>query len=235
MKASPFKNHHSLRRYCTLPAVFDLLEKRTLALTDPSRWEDKNDQFTIQTYKTNHGLKSVLAACFTGTRETFHHWKIFAPGAGGMCVVFRRELLEECLDAQPQMRYGLAKYQKLAAGEIENTTKLDLPFLKRIGYRDEQEYRVIWQSDSEKVDLVEVPIAPACIEKIILNPWLPRNLAKAVREVVQREVKRQGFSHTIKVEQSHLVESLVWKKAITTKFLPLALLDIVRTKPAAKG
>lgn len=234
IKGSSFKNHKWLRRYSTLPAVLDLLEKRTLALTDPSRWEDKNDQFTIQTYKTNNSLKSVLAACFTGARETFHHWKIFAPGAGGMCVVFRRDLLEACLDAQFQVRYGLAKYRKLTSGEIEKTTKLELPFLKRVGYRDEQEYRVIWQSDSENVDLVEVPIAPRCIEKIILNPWLPRNLAKTVRGVIEREVKRQDFGHKIKVEQSYLVESLIWKKAITTKFLPLALLDIVHSKPAAK-
>ncbi len=220
------REHKWLRRYTTLPAVFELLEKKVLTLTNPSKWEDKNDQFTIGAYKTNNGFESVLAACFTGTRETFHHWKIFAPGVAGMCVVFRRDSLEKSLKQRNQVRFGLAKYRKMEAGVVEETKRPDLPFVKRIGYRDEQEYRIIWQSRSQKVDFAEVAIDPICIETIVINPWLPANLARTLRSLLFREVLRQNFAHVIKIKQSHLVESLIWKRAITKKFLPLANIKI---------
>ena len=226
--------HRLLRRYTTLPIVLELLRDRKLTLTDPSKWPDQNDSFTIGVYKTNRRLQSILATCFTGIEETYHHWKVFGGGDSGMCIVFRRALLEECLRSfrkKERIRYGLAKYRRLDTIRNRPLEPRDLPFIKRIGYKDEREYRVLWVSKTETAEFVRLPIPLRCIEAIIINPWLRTELAETLRGVLEREVKSSSPDHEIAIKRSSLINSSSWKQAFIKRFLPLAGIVVVPKKP----
>jgi hypothetical protein len=211
--------HKLLRRYTSLPAVVALLQNQALTLTDPNNWEDKNDRFTIGLYKQRRKLQSVLGACFSGTQETFHHWKVFGGGAGGVCVVFKRLAFEKALKGQTGVRFELVKYQKLNGSDpLKNVAERDLPLLKRVGYKDELEYRVLWESKTEKLDLYDLKVPLNSIEKIVVNPWLPTNLAETVRSLLQNLVKSCDKDLLIKIERSYLVDSFTWKKAVEKRF-----------------
>ena len=218
MKIIPKDRHKFLRRYTTLPVVLEMLSGKVLMLTDPAKWEDKNDSFTIDRYKERNGLKSVLAACFTGTKETFHHWKVFGSGAAGVCVVFRRNALEAALEEQKDVRTGLTKYRTLDDIRQKKAVDQDLPFLKRIGYQDELEYRVIWTSKAESRETFGLPIPLSCIDKLVVNPWLPQSLAETIRAFLKKEAGTHSGNHEITIERSYLVESTTWKNAVTKRF-----------------
>ncbi len=211
--------HKLIRRYTSLPAALALLQNQALTLTDPNNWEDKNDRFTIGLYKQRRKLQSVLGACFSGTQETFHHWKVFGGGAGGVCVVFKRLAFEKALYGQTGVRFELVKYQSLkGSDQLKDVQESDLPLLKRIGYKDEQEYRVLWESETQKLDLYDLKVPLDSIEKIVVNPWLPTNLAETVRSLLQDLVKSCGRDLPIKIERSYLVDSFTWKKAVEKRF-----------------
>jgi len=73
-----------LRRYTTLPSLLDLLVTKHLTLLTPDSWDDKNDAFYLQQYKDKKKLKAVYAMCFTEGNETYHHWRVFSGGNGGV-------------------------------------------------------------------------------------------------------------------------------------------------------
>ena len=213
--------HRLLRRFTSWPFVLKFLKSEELTLTDPSNWEDKNDRFTIGLYKQNHGLKSVLASCFTGTKETFHHWKVFGSNRAGTCVVFQREALEKCLRLNKSIRFGLVKYRKIEDVRRQKANDCDLPFLKRIGFQDEREYRVLWESKKDEVEFHTLKIPLTCIEKIVFNPWLSRKLADTRKTWLQRIVRARCKNHTIAIGRSYLVNSSTWQKAVTESYQAL--------------
>lgn len=63
----------TFRRYTTLPFLLDILHEKRLPLLDPASWEDKNDSYYLELYKSGKRLKSVLAICFAEAQETYHH------------------------------------------------------------------------------------------------------------------------------------------------------------------
>jgi hypothetical protein len=48
----------------------------------------------------------------------------------------------------------------------------DLPFLKRVAFEHEDEFRIIHESQSEKLRTLDVTIPLSCIERITLSPWV---------------------------------------------------------------
>src|SRR6266702_4473708 len=75
-----------LRRYTELPSLIHILKYQQLTLLNPSSWDDKNDSYFLSLYREKCALKSVLALCFTVANETYHHWRVFAPGSAGVCI-----------------------------------------------------------------------------------------------------------------------------------------------------
>lgn len=81
-----------MRRYTELPSLIYMLAYRKITLLDPSSWDDKNDSYFFSLYRDKVKLKSVLALCFTQARDTYHHWRVFAPGSAdvpGICRTSR--------------------------------------------------------------------------------------------------------------------------------------------------
>lgn len=141
--------------------------------------------------------------------ERYHHWKIFSSGIEGICLELKRGPLELSLPAH-QAFSGPVDYETLAS--VEKLTELDalrLPFLKRQGFSDEREWRIIAHRNDPHVTACHVPIDRSWIHRVILNPWMPDTLASTVRAVI----KSQPGCEKISVVSSHLTNSKRWKAA----------------------
>lgn len=198
-----------LRRYTDIPALLYLLHSRTITLLDPSLWDDTNDSYYLLKYKEKKRLKSILALCLTQTEETYHHWRVFAGGTGGICLRFDRKALLDAFAQIPGIITGPVNYQRVR--DAKRTSQLsvnELPFIKRAGFAPESEFRIIYPSVSEERKFLDVPIPLEAIEGIRLSPWLNSRLRHCLKETI----------HSIKgcadlaVHRSTLVGNATWKK-----------------------
>ncbi|WP_263063186.1 hypothetical protein [Dickeya dadantii] len=197
----------SYRRYTDLPALIQILTNRQLTLLDPSSWDDKNDSYFLATYKEKKRLQSVLALCFTKESETYHHWRVFSSGASGVCVNFDSEQLETAFSKVKGVKFEEVNY--LAVKELrDNRPKIDdLPFVKRVPYKHEKEFRALWESESDNVDFLNIPIDISSIKRITLSPWMHHSL----RASVVKLLKMIDGCKSIPIVRSTLTENTRWK------------------------
>ena len=195
-----------LRRYTDLSALFYLLAERKLTLLDPRRWDDKNDYYCLRQYRVKKKMQSVLALCFVQASERYHFWRVFGAGSSGVRIKFKKQSLLKSVDKVAGMRHGEVEY--LLMNQIKRTPEVDeLPFVKRRGFQDEKEYRLVYGSryDLRKFDIA-IPLS--CIDSIKLNPWLDPDLFKHVRHVL-RDIDAECRS--LNIVQSSLVDNKHWK------------------------
>lgn len=189
-----------------MSSAIDILKNSHLVLLDPSTWDDKNDFYFINLYKNKLAIKSVQASCFTMATETYHHWRIFTQGSDGICIEFNREHLERILSLEENLRYAEVEY--LPIKDLKNKQIIDLPFLKRVGYSDEREWRIFSNSSNTEQKVRSIPLDISCISRIVINPWMPESLVENVRKVLKDLAKDK-----ISVEHSGLTNSNRWKEA----------------------
>lgn len=197
----------SYRRYTDLPALIQLLTNKALTLLDPSSWDDKNDSFFLSTYKEKKKLKSVLALCFARESETYHHWRVFSSGSSGVCVHFNASALENTFRKVKGVRFKEVKYLKVDELRNKRPTTPQLPFIKRIPYKHEKEFRALWESKSEDSNVLNVPIELSSITRITLSPWMHPSLRKNVVAVL----KKIDGCKSIPMWRSTLTENADWK------------------------
>lgn len=199
-----------VRRYTSISAVIDILSRQELPLLDPQTWDDRNDRYFMALYKEEKGLGGLYGLCAARCSETYHHWRVFTRRADGACIEIRRELLEAAVDKLPGMRCGVVDYLKL--GEADTLTKNDvdrLPFIKRWGFAAEEEYRIIAETDDSQGSLISIDFPLSWINKIYLNPWLPKSIA----ESVIKTLKAIPDCDQIEVGKSLLIDSARWQRA----------------------
>jgi hypothetical protein len=215
MKRKWKKRVNDLRRYTDLSALFYLLAERKLTLRDPANWDDKNDSYYLSLYKeSSQQLKSVLALCFVTCSERYHLWQVFGAGRNGVRIRFRSAELFKAVEDEPGLRMERVQYRFLEG--IEDVPIRQFPFVKRYGFKDESEFRMVYESP-KAISKVDLPIPLSCIRNIKLNPWLPRDLFSQVRKAIQRI---EGCS-SLEVLHSHLIDNERWKQAgerVVTKF-----------------
>ncbi len=195
-----------LRRYTDIPALICLLREKQITLLDPKTWDDKNDSYFLELYREKSGLKSVLALCFTRTSETYHHWRVFAGGASGVCISFKRAELLRAIKKQPGIRFGDVEYLKLDELDKKKLKTENLPFTKRYPFEHESEFRIIGQSRNHS-NVCNIPIPLSCIDKITLSPWLNRSLSRHVKETLKFVDNCSG----LKIVRSTLISNEDWK------------------------
>lgn len=197
-----------LRRYTELPALIQMLSHGELTLLDPQSWDDRNDSYFLLTYREKKQLKSVLALCFTQANETYHHWRVFAPGSAGVCVSFKRSALEPSLRKVAGLRIKPVEYLTLADLKKKAVITARLPFLKRIAFRPENEIRLLWESKAEERSTLPVPFELSAISRITLSPWLHPTLTDQVRSLLKRIDGCKG----LRIYRSTLISNDAWKK-----------------------
>lgn len=210
------------RRYTDLAATIHLLQRREITLLNPATWDDRNDAYFMAEYKRLKDAKSVLALCFAERSETYHHWRVFSNGTDGVCIELDKEKLLTAFSRDPQVRTGSVRYKRV--DELRNRTDLtadELPFLKRLPYRDEHEFRVVFCSSRESAEFKAYPIKLGWINRITLSPRMSKALSASVRETLQ---SIRGCS-ALTISRSTLIENEQWKEVtarIEKSALPLA-------------
>lgn len=196
-----------LRKYTDLPALFKILHEHTITLLDPNTWDDSNDSHYLSQYKEKNSLKALLALCFSQAGETYHHWKVFSQGTAGACVVFNRPSLLLKLKDHPDVMAKEVKYLTIRKNR-ENTPRIDdLPFLKRLPFKPEKEFRVVYSHKTNDLKTYDIEIDLSCIQKISLSPWLHESLVPSTVKSIQL-IKG---CEKIKVYRSTLVSNEQWK------------------------
>ena len=58
-------NKMKLRRYTDIPILLDMLVNRKITLLDPASWEDRNDSFYVEKYRSKNGASELNRLDFT--------------------------------------------------------------------------------------------------------------------------------------------------------------------------
>jgi hypothetical protein len=199
-----------LNRYTTLPILVDILHEKHITLLSPETWEDRNDAYHLERYQVESKLRSVLAICFSLSRETFHHWRVFSSGSSGVCIEFDKDALLRSFAGQEGFRHQPIEYRWVGDVKKKKPELKSWPFIKRKPFIDEQEYRIIFESATDSVRSKSIPIDLSSIRLITLSPWLPAAVAPAVTMAVRGI---DGCAK-IKIHPSSLINNADWKAAI---------------------
>ena len=184
-----------------------MLAAKQITLLDPKTWNDRNDSFFMSLYKERKKLKTVLALCFSQTPETYHHWCVFSNGPAGVCIEFDREALLKAMKKVPGVTTGSIEYLTLRNANARGLKIAELPFVKRFGFKPENEFRVVYVSSNEELLSREVPIEVECIRRVSLSPWMHSSLSTSTVAAI-RAVK--GCAN-LKVSRSTLISNEQWK------------------------
>lgn len=200
----------SVYRYTNIAYVLDALARKQLTLLDPKSWTDRNDSLYVDLYRQYRKAGSVLAACFTISNETFHHWHVFGGSSAGACIEYKRSMLETYLDQHRgrghDIRFEKVKYVTLPKLGTQSTLE-NLPFLKRWGFQAEKEYRVIVEADDDELSTFNIPVPIAAIRRVVINPWLPDEVVQTLRQ----RINTMSDCENVVVEHSSLIDNDVWK------------------------
>ena len=198
-----------LRRYTDLPSLVYLLRERCMTLVDPQSWDDTNDSHYLTLYREKQRLASVLALCFTQVTETYHHWRVFANGASGVCISFRRKELLSVVRRHGGVRAHPVRYLKMDQLEGKQLVTNDLPFLKRYPFGHENEFRFLYQTRTAKRQTIDIPIPLSCVDRVTLSPWLRDKLSSPIKDLLW---SIPGCSE-LKIVRSTLISNEEWKQA----------------------
>ena len=196
-----------LRRYTEMPYVVDLLQAREIALVNPASWDDRNDSYYIEQYARAKGLSSTYALCMAQAPETYHHWRVFSHGSGGVCIVFDKGKFFRSASKVIGLRAEEVQYKTILEMEAFAPKTKALPFLKRAAYSDEKEFRLFLGVKKKGPMTYRFPISIESIDRIILSPWLPQ----VVFEAVKRTLKSIKGCDSIRIHRSSLIENERWK------------------------
>ncbi|UJB64397.1 DUF2971 domain-containing protein [Acidovorax sp. YS12] len=196
------------RRYTDLASLLDLLRRKAITLLPPDTWDDRNDRLMMQTYADCRKLGTLRALCLTSRGETYHHWKVFTDRSNGVCIQFLRQEFTEAMRAAG-VRVRKVKYLKLDELDGERPPIARLPFLKRFGYGDEGEYRAVYENEAVEEGPKRVKVDLAIIERISLNPWMPKPVFESVRAAI---LDACGEFACPVISHSSLIESQGWRE-----------------------
>lgn len=161
-------------------------------------------------YRNHVNAESVLALCCTMATETYHHWRVFTAGIEGVCIEFELEPLAKTVAAIENVKSGPVNYRKIDELKAMSTSDLEsLPFIKRLGYKDEKEWRIVAKSNHGTKEFIDIPIELSWINRIILNPWMPPPLVTNIRGII----KSLPDCSKLSVVTTGLTNSRLWKEA----------------------
>lgn len=197
-----------LRRYTELPFLIDVLQTREIALVNPQFWDDRNDSYYLQQFGAFTGLGSIFCMCLTETNETYHHWRVFSHGTGGVCIEFHKGMLQEDASKVPDIRSESVIYRTLKDMRQSPPLTDELPFLKRYAFSDEMEFRLFVARKKYKDGVFRIPIRLGTISRIMLSPWLPKPVATQTKNTLKKIL---GCSR-LRIYRSTLVDNESWKR-----------------------
>lgn len=206
-----------LRRYTDISILIDMLVNKRVAVIGYGSWIDANDRRSMSVWQSTLNYGFVGALCLTEASETFHHWQTFASGQSGVCVVFDKTKLVEMFKrhglfgSDGHFLTGPMEYVSMRdIGNIDASDIHKLPFLKRIGFRDEREFRVVGYLVENGISAMYVPLNFDAIREVIFSPFMHPAIAKSCKAAI-RSIRG---NYNFKIYQSRLTDNHTWQKAI---------------------
>lgn len=196
-----------LRRYTHLPALLYMLREQKITLLKPTDWDDSNDSYYLLQYQEKKKLKSVLALCFSQSKETYHHWRIFSCNPAGVCIRFDQESLKKALVAHRGVQVREVDYLNLQEAKIKSLSVEKLPFLKRAAFTAEDEVRALFESKNVSLQALDISIPLSSIKRITLSPWLPKEISQAIKDTI----RAIDGCKKIDIRRSTLIGNQQWK------------------------
>jgi hypothetical protein len=197
-----------LWRYTKLKYVVNLLKDRKLLLRSSDDWQDKNDSYFMKLYKAKRKYKSVLAICLTRSPEKFHFWKSFTDDAETARVKFKKDILLEAVKrGSVGFRHGNVTYRRVDSLAKQRPKISELPFIKRLPYKDEKEYRIIYRSRGKDLGSIAIPIPIASIAEITLGPRITLNRVK----LLKGQLRKIPGCASLRIGRSTVEENQRWK------------------------
>ncbi len=188
-----------------LPQALHILSTQRLNLGNTRFWEDRSEAAIFEKYCIQKKIKGVLALCFTQTPERYHHWKIYGEGVSGICIEFDKANLIDSVNRSKRLRHGSVEYVTISDAS-DYRGKIDRwPFIKRIPFQDEDEYRVIYD-DPDGVKFFEFSFDLKSINSVHFSPWIQRNVLESVEEIVR---EMPGCAE-LNISQTTLLENRRW-------------------------
>ena len=215
MAVTGTKKRMRIRRYMSIAALIDTLRREKLPILNPESWDDRNDRLFMRVYKNHTKAGGLYGMCAALSGETYHHWKIFAGGASGACLVLKRRPLEAYLDNHERehgtkIMYDEVDYLKLSEVKELSPHQIDnFPFLKRYGFKDEQEYRIVIETVAAQQPAIFIDCPHDWIDTIYLNPWLYEMQGRSLIETI----KEMPGCKKLKIRPSQLTDSRTWREA----------------------
>ncbi len=196
------------RRFTNLAAAIHILQTRQLTLLPPDSWDDRNDRHFMEVYRKKKKLKTLTAICLSQAPETYHHWRVFAPNADGVCLVMNPVKLLKAVEGHEGVRHRAVHYEEIVRLPELKPAVDDLPFIKRYPYEPESEYRIVYEDAGRKAEFKNFALHPGTIEAVILSPWMPTALVNSVRGLLK---KIDGASK-VPMYASTLISNQAWQK-----------------------
>lgn len=204
--------NNPLKRYTSLSVALDMITNQRLTLLSPGTWDDKNDIASLESFRAERKMEKVFACCFTQAPETFHHWRVFGSSIEGVRVNINRRLFLDSLKGNPAYLYDSVEY--LTLDQMDKMKEIDvcrIPFLKRWAFRDEKEFRVIYECQKSNVPFHHVELKREWITSITLSPWLPDNLIDSIKAVI----KSLPHCDKVRIQRTSLRDHAGWQAAIS--------------------
>jgi len=107
----------------------------------------------------------------------------------------------------PGARADKVNYLSFSDARIEIPRTERLPFLKRLPFRDENEFRIIYECRGEKLRSFNIPIDLSCIDEITISPWMAKALFPDIEQLLR---SIEGCSK-LKIRRSTLIGNDEWK------------------------
>lgn len=101
---------------------------------------------------------------------------------------------------------GAVEYLKLKELGRSKAQTDELPFLKRHPFKQEKEFRLIYET-SRQISTLDISIPLSCVERITLSPWLPKNLSLHVKKILW---SIPGCNE-LQITRSTLISNEEWK------------------------
>ena len=60
-----------------------------------------------------------------------------------------------------------------------------MPFLKRYPFEHEDEFRLIYESETDELPKLDIPIPLSCVDRITLSPWIHPRLKDSVVKAIK--------------------------------------------------
>jgi len=205
-----------LNRYTHFSYLCKMLEKRELVIPSWKKWRDRNDSHSIKEYQRLERDRNIFALCMTNADETYHHWRVFTRQTFGVCLRFDKTRMIEWVKSQRESpTMGRVEMKRVVYFELESfdtdVVKVQhLPFLKRWGYRDEREWRLMYTT-TQNGQFATLPFPIKALDSIVISPFVSSEEADVKKRKIQETLRTKG----VDVYHSALTNSDRWKDQVT--------------------